>query len=160
MQVVLLIGIQGAGKTTFYQQRFLATHLRLSLDLVRTRHRERVLFETCLELRQSCVIDNTNVRRRERARYIEPARAAHARVVGYFFEPQVRASLSRNQQRVGRARIPGKGLVGTYKRLARPTLAEGFDELFCVRAGPGHQFFVSEWAVAGRRRLPSEEQRR
>jgi predicted kinase len=146
MEVVLLIGIQGAGKTTFYQQRFAATHVRLSLDLVRTRYRERVLFETCLALRQPCVIDNTNVRRRERARYIARARAAGARVIGYFFEPEVRASLARNLRRSGPARIPAKGVVGTYKRLERPIRAEGFDALFCVRITAEHEFVVSEWA--------------
>jgi predicted kinase len=145
MELVLLIGIQGAGKTTFYCQRFVGTHLRLSLDVVRTRHRERALFEQCLSLQQRCVIDNTNVRRRERARFIEPARQAGFRVVGYFFVPEVRASLARNARRTGRARIPGKGVVGTYKQLERPIPAEGFDELFCVRVTGAHEFVVSPW---------------
>ena len=145
MELVLLIGIQGAGKTTFFHQRFAATHLRLSLDLLRTRHRERVFFETCLALRQPCVIDNTNVRRRERARYIEPARAAGFRVLGYFFEPEVRASLARNLRRTGREQIPAKGVVGTYKRLERPIPAEGFHALYCVRVTPAHEFVISEW---------------
>src|SRR4051812_39601985 len=106
MELVLFIGIQGAGKTTFYCQRFVGTHLRLSLDVLRTRYRERVLFERCLALEQRCVIDNTNVRRRERARFIEPARRAGFRVVGYFFLPEVGASLARNALRTGRATIP------------------------------------------------------
>lgn len=145
MEVVLLIGIQGAGKTTFYQRHLADTHLRLSLDLLRTRRRERVLFETCLAIRQRCVIDNTNVRRRERARYIAPARAAGVRVVGYFFVPEVRASIARNNLREGKARIPARGVVGTYKRLQRPVPAEGFDELFCVRVAPDGEFVVTAW---------------
>jgi predicted kinase len=40
MEAVVFIGIQASGKTTFYQQRFFATHVRISLDLLRTRERE------------------------------------------------------------------------------------------------------------------------
>ena len=40
MQAVILCGLQGAGKTTLYRDRFLATHVRISLDLLRTRARE------------------------------------------------------------------------------------------------------------------------
>ena len=95
------------------------------------------------------MIDNTNVRRRERARYIEPARRLGIRVVGYFFVPEVQASLGRNADRAGRARIPPKGLVGTYKRLERPIPAEGFDELYCVHVSPGRVFKVLPWTEAG-----------
>jgi predicted kinase len=145
MEVVLLIGIQGAGKTTFYHERFAETHLRLSLDVLRTRHRLWVLFESCLALQQRCVLDNTNVRRRERAPYIQAARAAGARVVGYFFVPAVSASLARNAQRTGRAYVPPKGLVGTYKRLSRPHPIEGFDALYCVEQTSDGRFVVSPW---------------
>ena len=49
MQAVIFIGIQATGKTTFYVQHFLNTHLRISLDVLRTRHREARFLETCLQ---------------------------------------------------------------------------------------------------------------
>jgi hypothetical protein len=42
-EAVLLIGIPGSGKTTFYRERFFNTHVRLSLDLLKTRERESAL---------------------------------------------------------------------------------------------------------------------
>jgi predicted kinase len=36
MEAVLLVGIQGAGKSTFYQQRFFDTHVRINLDMLKT----------------------------------------------------------------------------------------------------------------------------
>ena len=36
----MLCGVQGSGKTTLYRDRFLATHVRVSMDLLRTRARE------------------------------------------------------------------------------------------------------------------------
>ena len=37
MQVVILIGIQGSGKSTFCRKRFFDTHVRINLDMLRTR---------------------------------------------------------------------------------------------------------------------------
>ncbi len=48
MLLAVFIGLQASGKSAFYQERFQHTHLRLSLDLLRTRHRERLLFEAGL----------------------------------------------------------------------------------------------------------------
>jgi predicted kinase len=144
MQCVIFIGIQASGKTTFFRERFDDTHVRVSLDLLRTRHREKRLFETCLELRQPCVVDNTSPRVADRARYIVPARAAGFQIAGYYFSSSARDALTRNEARVGAKRIPDVGLLGTLKQLERPTLAEGFDALHFVRLA-GNGFVVEPW---------------
>jgi predicted kinase len=99
MEAVLLIGIQASGKMTFYQQRFFATHVLVSLDLLHTRERESALVETCLRIQQRFVVDNTNVTAAERARYILPSRAAGFRIIVYFFEPERKAAFARNLSR-------------------------------------------------------------
>lgn len=133
MEAILLIGIQGAGKSTFYKERFFATHVRINMDMLKTRYREKVLLSACLLAKQPFVVDNTNVVATERARFIEPAKENAFRVVAYYFEPDVRASIARNAKRSGKAVIPVKGLLGTYKRLQPPTREEGFDQIFRVR---------------------------
>jgi predicted kinase len=148
MEAILLIGIQGAGKSTFYWQRFFHTHVRLSLDLLKTRHRERALLETCLGTRQPLVVDNTNVTVVERARYILPARAAGFCVTGYFFEPDPKGSLQRNNQRAGKRKVPPAGLFGTLKRLQRPGPGEGFDELYRVVLSETGEFRTELWGSA------------
>ncbi len=81
MEVIVFIGVQATGKSTFYRQRFFRTHVRVNMDMLRTRHRERRLIATCLETQQPFVVDNTNPDPKDRARYIEPARRAGFRVV-------------------------------------------------------------------------------
>ena len=144
MEAVLLIGIQGSGKSTFYRERFFDTHLRVSLDLLRTRHREQRILELCLQTRMPFVVDKTNVTAEERRRYIEVARSAGFRVVGYFFEPDPEGAFERNK---GRAKpVPAIGLFGTLKRLQRPRLEEGFDRLYSVTVPAAGGFLVSEAA--------------
>ena len=148
MEAVLLIGIQGAGKSTFYCRRFFHTHVRLSLDLLRTRRRLTVLFEACLGTGQPLVVDNTNVTAVERARYVLPAKEAGFRVSGYFFEPDPQGSLQRNNLREGNRRVPPAGLLGTLKRLQRPRLEEGFDELYRVGLAESGEFRAELWGGA------------
>jgi predicted kinase len=141
MEAVLLIGIQGSGKSTFCRQAFFDTHVRISLDLLRTAHREQRLLTLCLETRMRFVVDKTNVTVAERARYIAPARAAGFAVLGYFFEPDPQGAFARNRARL--RPVPAAGLFGTLKRLQPPQLAEGFDRLHRVRVRPEGGFVVS-----------------
>jgi len=81
MELALLIGIQATGKSSFYKERFYRTHVRVNYDMLKTRHREALLLEACLEGKTSFAVDNTNLARQERARYIVPAKAAGFTVV-------------------------------------------------------------------------------
>ena len=82
MEAIVLCGLQGAGKTTLYRDRWLETHVRISMDLLRTRAREAALLEFCLSTRQPFVVDNTNPAPADRARYVRPARDAGFKVIG------------------------------------------------------------------------------
>ena len=99
MEAVIFVGLQGAGKSTFYKERFFATHLRVNLDMLKTRHREKRLVQACVETGQPFVVDNTNPTRAERAVYIRAAKDAGFRVVGYYFQSRVEDCKRRNDQR-------------------------------------------------------------
>lgn len=145
MQAIIFVGIQASGKSTFYSQYFSQTHIRINLDMLKTRHREKRLLETCLEIGQPFVVDNTNPTPEERKRYIQPAKQQRFDVTGYYFESKIADAIQRNQYRNPEQQIPEKGIRGTHKRLVIPTYAEGFDKLYCVRLLPG-KFAVEEWA--------------
>ncbi len=148
MEAVLLIGIPGAGKSTFYSQRFFDTHVRINLDMLKTRRRELLLVQACIDARQPFVVDNTNVLASERARYISLAKPAGFRILGYYFPPDLAQALEHNRLRSGRARIPAGGVVARYRRLEPPDPAEGFDRLYTVRIEPSSgEFIVEEWKI-------------
>ena len=147
MQAIIFVGIQGSGKSTFYEQRFASTHLRISMDLAGTRAREKRLIERCLALRHPFVIDNTNVTIAARQPYIEAARGEGWPVLCYFFVPDVARALERNERRTGKARIPKVGIYTANKRLQPPAYSEGLDVIYEVRLEPdqaGEKFVVTE----------------
>ena len=106
MEAVILSGIQASGKTTFYRERFFDTHVRISLDMLRTRNRERILLAACLAAQQPFVIDNTNPTASDRVRYLAPAKTAGFRTVGYFFRTDLKPALARNAKRADKKPIP------------------------------------------------------
>jgi predicted kinase len=136
MEAIVLCGVQGSGKTSLYVERFVDTHVRVSLDVLRTRAREEALVRLCLESGQRFVVDNTNATPADRARYVQPARAAGFRTIAYLVEIDVAEALARNAQRPDGRRVHAAGLVGTGRRLQRPTPEEGFDELWHATATP------------------------
>ena len=142
MEAILFAGLQGSGKSSFYKQRFFTTHMRISLDLLRTRNRERQFLALCLQTGQRFVVDNTDPTRQDRARYIGAAKDARFRVTGYYFRSKVEECLPRNADRD--EEVPAAALLATAKKLEIPSMAEGFDELFYVRLTEGG-FIVEDW---------------
>ena len=145
MEAVILIGLQGAGKSTFCKERFFATHLRVNLDMLKTRHREKRLVQVCVETGQPFVVDNTNPTRAERAVYIQATKDAGFRVVGYYFQSRVEDCKRRNDQRPAAQQVPLRGILGTAGRMELPNRDEGFDVLFYVRIDDAGEFVVEEW---------------
>jgi predicted kinase len=145
MEVVVFIGIQATGKSAFYRQRFADTHIRISLDMLKTRRRERILLAACLEAKQPFVVDNTNVTRESRAGYVNQAKESNFSVIGYYFKSALQSAIERNNRRVGKARVPLKGILATHRKLEPPSYDEGFDQLFYVEIGDDGAFIVKEW---------------
>ncbi|MGB3641152.1 MAG: ATP-binding protein [Rivularia sp. (in: cyanobacteria)] len=145
MQAIVFIGIQGAGKSTFYREYFLDTHIRINLDMLKTRHREKLIFQACLDAKQRFVIDNTNPTVEDRQHYIIPAKAQGFQVLAYYFDSNLEDCKKRNSQRSGKKVIPLVGILSTYKKLVLPSYSEGFDAIYSVKTRPDYSFIVEEW---------------
>jgi poly(3-hydroxybutyrate) depolymerase len=148
-ECIILIGLQGSGKTTFHRQRFAESHAYVSMDRFPNAHHKatRVVTEIAraLDAGRSVVVDNTNPSIAVRAPLIRTARARGAEVVGYYVEATTREALARNRRREGKARIPDVGIFATAKRLEPPLRAEGFHRLYRARMSEDGSFTVEEW---------------
>ena len=144
MQLIIFIGIQGVGKSTFYQRQFFHSHIRLNKDMLNTNHRLQLLFEACLASKTKTVLDKTNPTVLERADFITAAKAAGFEVIAYYFDCPFKDALARNNAREGKAKIPEVGVKGTAKKMQRPSFEEGFDNIFTVKVGED-TFVVQEY---------------
>lgn len=133
LELIIFVGLQAAGKSTYYRTHFAATHVHVSKDLMKnTRTREakqQQMIEAALSEGKSVVVDNTNPTPAIRAPLIEIGRRHGARVVAYYFETVVKDAVARNRLREGKARVPDVAIFVTAKKLVPPSFAEGFDEV-------------------------------
>ena len=142
--VVILMGLQGSGKSTFYRMHLSEDFVRVNLDTLKTRYQEKLLIEECLNLQKSFAVDNTNPTRADRERYISVAKEHGYRIVGYFMESKIKDCMQRNALREGAARVPEKAIAATSNRLEIPSYDEGFDELYSVK-NDGTTMTIEEW---------------
>ena len=132
-EVVVLVGLPGAGKSTFARARFPA-HDYISKDAFppgarNKQTRQDAALRAALRAGRPALVDNTNVTVADRAAIIAIAREFGARVVGYYFDVPIREAIARNETREGRAKVPKVAIFTSAKRLVPPSLAEGFEEL-------------------------------
>jgi predicted kinase len=142
-RLVILIGAQASGKSTFYLHTFFNTHIRINLDMLKTRHREKVIFQACLAAKQSVVIDNTNPTRQDRGRYIDPAKSQAFSVHGYYMMTSLEDCVQRNRTRADGLAVPEPAIRSTWNKMEKPLFDEGFDELYTVELSEG-DFLIIE----------------
>ena len=147
VECIILIGLPGAGKSTFYRNRFAGRYEHISKDLWQNatgrEARQQELLHEMLSAGRSVVVDNTNPTVAERGRIISVAQRHAAKIIGYFFDVNTRAAVARNAQRTGKGKVPNVAIFTTAKRLQPPKVSEGFDELFRVQINEDESMQVS-----------------
>ena len=142
--MVIMMGLQGSGKSTFCTKHLSKDYVRVNLDTLKTRYQERLLIDECLSDGKNFVVDNTNPTRADRARYTFPANENGYYVIGYFIESKINDCIARNALREGKARVPNTAIAATSNKLEIPSFEEGFDELFFVK-NDGQSMIIEEW---------------
>jgi predicted kinase len=151
--MIILMGLQASGKSTFYRTHFAATHEHVSKDLLRrSKHKnkdqeqaERI--ESVFQEQRSVVVDNTNSTLQDRQRLIELGRTYGARIIGYYFPPDVKSSRERNKQRTGKAQVPDIAIYIIANKFVPPSYAEGFDKLYYVRVADDSTSEYPKWEI-------------
>ena len=126
MEVVLMVGIAGSGKTTISKILF-PEHKRVSLDEISNSNREveSQTIQKHLENEDNIVIDDTNLTRDIRARHIKLAKTYSARITAVFVDLPLWMIQKQNQNR--EKPLPDGALFKMRKQLEPPSEDEGFD---------------------------------
>jgi len=144
MEIIIFTGIQATGKSEFFKRRFYNTHVRINLDMLKTRNRENILINACLGAKQPFAVDNTNPTATDRKKYIDLAKNKRFKIIGYYFESIVNKAVERNESRSGKAKVPVNAIYATKSKLELPAYNEGFDELYYVKI-KDNDFIVEDY---------------
>lgn len=155
LDLVLVAGVQGSGKTTLTLGRF-SDRVRINLDEIRYFYKRmttgvdwrnddyrpgteplfRSIEDDCLRFNlragNRIVVDNTNVSRRHRAHYLALARTMRKSIGLVYLDLPLDTCLSRNRARS--AYVPEPVITEFFQMRELPTVDEGFDQLHLVGA--------------------------
>jgi predicted kinase len=140
-ELVVMVGLQGSGKSTWVREHLAGTHTVVSKDhwphARRREARQLRLVAELLAADTAVVVDNTDPSVAERAPLVAAARLAGVPVRAVWLDTPIDICIRRNEAREGRARVPMVGLLATRARLVPPSTDEGFDRVDVVRTPPG-----------------------
>lgn len=151
-KMYMLIGLPGSGKSTFVNQ-FLndpVYHILSTDNYIDTRAQyagktydevfqdfikaaenhlnEKLKF--CVENNYNIIWDQTNLSVKNRAKKLAQIPSSYTKIA-VFFDVDYKTILKRIENRPGKT-IPGGVMLGMMKSVQRPTLNEGFDEIFTI----------------------------
>jgi len=131
MEVVILVGIAGSGKTTWCK-RHLPGHVRISLDdMGHDRRLEEKMTRDELEKNNSIAVDDTNLTRGIRQKHIAAAKRYGAGVRAVYFCIDIQKAQRQNVQR--EKMVPCSALYRQKKQLEVPVAEEGLDSVRVLR---------------------------
>lgn len=142
--VYIMIGIPGAGKTTFAKTR-LSHAVYLGTDAIREElfgkeltlrgHKQvhAIMHERMLKLLSEghdVVIDCTNVTRKRRKKLLDIIPPEH-RVIAMYMDTSFFRAVCNNRKR--KRHVPLIGILSMYRGLSVPQMEEGFSEIYRIR---------------------------
>ncbi len=154
---VIFVGMQGAGKTEFYERYFSDAYTRVCLSELVTRQNEKALICDCINHGISYVIDSQNLTREDRRRYFKKAKDAGYRMIGYYFPSTVKESLERAGLTHDKNAL--RRQKKAIEKIEIPDYSEGYDELYTVTVTHGGDFFAQRMKTeeAEKTQIPTED---
>jgi len=142
-EMVLFVGGPGAGKSTFWSN-YLSDYVRVNNDTLKTKEKCMKVARAALDEGKSVVIDNTNPDADTRKRYTSIAAEKGVPIRCFFFDFAKDICMHNNKQRKTNehrqhlSKKVGDVIIHTfYKKLEKPTTAEGFSEVKTIKFVPG-----------------------
>lgn len=147
-ELIILMGLPGAGKSSFYRKNFSAYKL-VSKDQMKSKKHKSLIqkkqIKQYLKEGHSVVVDNTNVTRLLRKELVDIAHSFEARVILYYFPLSVNESLKLNEG-INRVIVPKVAIYTFKSQLEHPEFHEGFDEQYQVKMISPEEFEISPLA--------------
>ena len=130
--MVIFMGPHRSGKTFYFNWHFAGKFIHVHSDEDQAGSEEQKLIQECLDKGDDFVIDDTNNTKAGRAVYIQNAKAAGYRIIGYLFRTQISDQYIQFDRNFRPEQRYSEIMPADLSQLELPDCSEGFDELYYV----------------------------
>ena len=130
--MVIFMGPHRSGKTFYFNWHYAGKFIHIHSDGNQAEKEEQMLVQECIDNGADFVIDNTNKTNAGRAKYIQSAKAAGYRIIGYLFNTQISESYEQYDPNYKPEQLYSKIMSADLSQFELPDDSEGFDELYYV----------------------------
>ena len=156
--MVIFMGPHRSGKTYYFNWHFAGKFIHIQSDAHQTGSEEQMHVGECLENGVDFVIEITNSTKAGRSLYIQNAKAAGYRIMGYLFKTQISDHYEQYDWNGNSKQRYSEIVPADFSQLELPDYSEGFDELYYVehmggshRDGDTNAMMKRDWSDKGRR---------
>lgn len=125
--MVIFMGPHRSGKTFYFNWHYAGKFIHIQSDENQTKDEEQKLIQECIDKGVDFVIEKANCTKADRSAYIQNAKAAGYRIIGYLFCTQISDQYEQPEQQYS------KIIPAVLSQLELPDYSEGFDELYYVK---------------------------
>ena len=148
-KMYMVIGAPGCGKSTYIQNHLKENEIVISRDKIRFHllketdeyfSREKEVYNEFVKQINNAIannkdfyVDQTSLNAAARNKLFSKLTKKPDKIIGIYFTTPLDVILQRNSQRVGRALVPEDAVISMFNSLTKPTLDEGFSEIWEVK---------------------------
>ena len=150
--MVIFMGLHRSGKTYYFNWHYAGKFIHIDSGDYPTGNKEQMAIQKCMAKGIDFVIDNMNDTKAGRAVYIQSAKAAGYRIIGYLFTTQISDHYEQFDRSFRLEQRYAKIMPVELSRLELPDYSEGFDELYYIehmgslhRAGDTNAMVKKDW---------------
>ena len=148
--MIIFMGPRRSGKTYYFDWHYAGKFIHIHKDENQKKSEEQLLIQECMDKSVDFVIDDTNHTKADRAIYIQSAKAAGYRIIGYLFRTQISEQYDQNYSP---EQLYSRIIPAVLSEVELPSYSEGFDELYYVehmgsfyRAGNTNAMVKRDWS--------------
>jgi D-glycero-D-manno-heptose 1,7-bisphosphate phosphatase len=144
-ELVVMCGIPGIGKS-YVAENFFPYHQRVNLDSIHemlspggfdkknlrlARTIEETIINDCLVREIPLIVDNTNITKENRKKYIDFAGKFNVDIKAVYFEPDQKLAIEQNSKR--ERKVPLVAIYRMVKDFEMPSISEGFSQVYSAK---------------------------
>lgn len=139
-QMIVMVGFPASGKSSYVQEHYKNSHVRVNLDTIKKRDKERTILTAILSTGVNVVIDNTNLTIEHRKRYTDMAKDYGYSVTALCIDVPAAECISIDNKRHKSEKVGTRWINALVRSYELVNEYEDFEDVIVIKPTPVTNF--------------------